>query len=114
MGHLESLTAFAAVTEAGSFSGAARRLGMSAPAMTRTIAQLEAHLGVTLFHRTTRSVSLTEEGHALRETANELIRLWQSIEHSMLGRQDEPQGELQVTAPTLLAGCTSCRSSMRC
>ena len=62
MDRLVAMQAFVAVAEAGGFALAARRLGIAAPAVTKRIAQLEAHLGVRLLARTTRSVRLTDEG----------------------------------------------------
>lgn len=62
MGELESLRVFLAVAEQGSFSGAARQLGMTPASVTRTIAGLERQLGVQLLVRTTRQVSLTSAG----------------------------------------------------
>jgi DNA-binding transcriptional LysR family regulator len=98
---MEALTAFVAVAEHEGFAKAARAMRMSPPAMTRTIAHLEQHLGVSLFHRSTRSVRLTEDGLALFERAREILHQWREAEHLMMGRQGEPRGELHVTAPVL-------------
>ena len=54
---------FVEVVEAGGFARAADRLALSRLAVSKTIARMEAHLGVRLFHRTTRTQSLTEDGH---------------------------------------------------
>ncbi|MCZ7676579.1 MAG: LysR family transcriptional regulator [Roseovarius sp.] len=82
MGELESIRVFLTVAEQQSFAGAARHLGMTPASVTRTIAALEARLGVQLLVRTTRQVSLTSAGavyaaraaplsHGLAEAANE-------------------------------------------
>lgn len=63
--NLNSIVTFIAVAETGSFRGAAERIHTSQSAVSARVRQLEERLGVRLFHRTTRSVSLTDEGHQL-------------------------------------------------
>ena len=101
MDRFAALTTFVAVAERGGFKAASRHLGVSPPAVTRTIAALERHLGVPLFRRSTRSVALTEEGAALLERAREILMRLQDAEHVVMGRQATPHGELQVTAPVV-------------
>ena len=101
MDRFAALTTFVAVAERGGFKAASRHLGVSPPAVTRTIAALERHLGVPLFRRSTRSVALTEEGAALLERAREILMRLQDAEHVVMGRQATPQGELQITAPVV-------------
>jgi DNA-binding transcriptional LysR family regulator len=62
MDRLHELNAFMAVAEAGGFSAAARRSGEAQPSISKAIAALEKRLGVTLFNRSTRSVTLTDQG----------------------------------------------------
>ena len=62
MDRLHLMAVFVAVAEEESFAGAARRLGMSPPAVTRSVASLENWLGVKLLHRTTRHVRVTSVG----------------------------------------------------
>ena len=62
MDRLDELTVFTAILDAGSLSGAARRLRRSAPAITRALSALEARLGVRLIERTTRRLTPTETG----------------------------------------------------
>ena len=69
--------------------------------MTRTIAVLEAHLGVSLLHRSTRTVGLTEEGAAFAGRAREILAALGEAEHEAMGGQSTPRGELYVTAPTV-------------
>ena len=69
MNRFQEMTVFLAVAEAQSFAAAARRLRMSAPSVTRSVAALERRLGVLLLLRTTRSLRLTEAGHATRMIA---------------------------------------------
>lgn len=73
MDRFESLSAFVAVADQRGFAAAARALEMSPPAVTRAIAALERHLGVTLFHRSTRAVSLTDEGAAFLDRARRIL-----------------------------------------
>lgn len=72
---------------------------MSPPAVTRTIAALERHLGVVLFHRSTRSVALTEEGTALLDRARDILMQLRDVEHVVMGGQLAQRGDLHVTAP---------------
>lgn len=62
MDKLHAMEVFVAVDEEQGFNGAARRLRLSAPSVTRAIAALEKHLGIRLFNRTTRQVRTTEAG----------------------------------------------------
>ena len=94
MDRFAALTTFVAVAERGGFKAASRHLGHSPPAVTRTIAALERHLGVPLFRRSTRSVALTEEGAALLDRAREILMRLQDAEHVVMGRQAAPHGEL--------------------
>ena len=101
MDRLTALDTFVAVADRGGFALAARHLGLSPPAVTRSIAALERHLGVSLFRRTTRSIALTEEGAALLERAREMLAQWREAEHEAMGGLSAPRGELHVTAPVL-------------
>jgi DNA-binding transcriptional LysR family regulator len=71
---LRHLRAFVAVSEAGTFTAAAKRLLITQPALTRTIQQLERILDVKLIERTSRSVALTQTGRAFRDRAQTLLR----------------------------------------
>ena len=62
MEHLGALNAFVQTADAGSFAGAAARMGVSPSAVGKAVARLEARLGVRLFHRSTRSLTPTAEG----------------------------------------------------
>ncbi len=87
---------FLAVAEAGSFTRAADRLGLSQSAISRQIGALEENLGVTLFHRHARGLVLTEQGELLLETAREVARRMKAVE-SMIGESRErPAGHLRV------------------
>jgi len=101
MDRFESLSAFVAVADHRGFAAAGRSLGMSPPAVTRSIAALEAHLGVTLFHRSTRAVSLTNDGGAFLERARRVLAELRDAERIAMGGRSVPQGQLFVTAPVI-------------
>jgi DNA-binding transcriptional LysR family regulator len=101
MDRFESLTAFVAVAERRGFAAAARTLGTSPPAVTRAIAALERHLGVTLFHRSTRAVSLTDEGAGFLDRASRILTDLREAEQIAMGGRSSPRGQLYVTAPVM-------------
>ncbi|MCX8997070.1 LysR family transcriptional regulator [Rhizobiaceae bacterium BDR2-2] len=98
---LNGIGVFVAAVESGSFSSAAERLHLSRSAVAKTIARIEARLDVRLFHRTTRSQTLTEDGQIYYERclrALEEIRAGEAVLES--GRR-EAVGRLRVTMPVL-------------
>lgn len=90
---------FVQVAASGSFNGAARALGVPPQTATRAIAELERHLAVPLFHRTTRAVTLTHEGDALLPAAQRLLDQAAELDRLAGGERGEPAGVLHVTAP---------------
>lgn len=101
MDKLEAMRVFAAVVEEGSFVDASRALDLSAPAVTRSVARLEAALGVPLFHRSTRHVRLTDSGERYYTHAKGILESVAEAEAAATGSYAEPNGRLTVTAPTL-------------
>ena len=96
---LEGVPVFVTVAEAGSFSAAARRLGISPSAVSQAIGGLEGRLGATLFRRSTRSLSLTDVGEEyLRGAAPALSMLRQAADDAV-GRGGRPAGPLRLTMP---------------
>ena len=95
------LDAFVAAADEGSFSAAARRLGITPPAVSKSVARLEAGLGVRLFQRSTRSLSLTEEGERLyRQVRAPWMEIGEALSNSHEGA-GKPAGTLKVSlAPT--------------
>ncbi|HXV26098.1 MAG TPA: LysR family transcriptional regulator [Alphaproteobacteria bacterium] len=98
MDRLHQLEVFVAVADAGGFAKAGNRLRISPPSVTRTIMALEARLGVRLFNRTTRSLSLTEIGARFLETSRSLLSEIDAAEKDVVGETTAPQGHLVVTA----------------
>ncbi len=87
---------FLAVAEAGSFTRAAERLGLSQSAISRQIGALEEDLGVTLFHRHARGLVLTEQGELLLETAREVARRMATVETVIGESREKAVGHLRV------------------
>jgi DNA-binding transcriptional LysR family regulator len=95
------MTVFVAVAEEESFAAAARRLRMSPPAVTRTIAFLEERLGVRLLTRTTRLVRTTDAGSRYLEDARRILLEADEADEAAAGINAAPRGHLAVTAPVL-------------
>jgi DNA-binding transcriptional LysR family regulator len=99
MDDLRPLAVFAEVVDAGSMSGAARRLGMSPSAVSQTIRALEQHGGVTLLHRSTRKLALTEAGERYYPHCQRMLEAARAAAQSLQQARDAPTGELRVSAP---------------
>lgn len=99
MDRLGNMEAFVRVAEAKSFSEAARRLRSSKSLVSRQVAALETELGVRLFHRTTRSLSLTEEGRGYHAQVTRILSEIEEANMSVSQSQAAPRGRLRVSAP---------------
>jgi DNA-binding transcriptional LysR family regulator len=99
MDRFQEMRAFTAVVDAGSFVGAADALDLSKAAMSRQVADLEARLGVRLLNRTTRRLSLTEEGEVFYARAKDLLGSLEEMESEVVARSGQAVGTLKVTAP---------------
>jgi DNA-binding transcriptional LysR family regulator len=82
----------------GSYTAAARSLSVSPSAISKSIQRLEQHLGISLFTRTTRSLTLTTEGRDLHERALRLLRDAEEIEQAAKTARAEPAGTLRIAA----------------
>ncbi|MGE5171178.1 MAG: LysR family transcriptional regulator [Rudaea sp.] len=98
MDRFQAITAFAAVVQAGSFARAAERLDLSVSAVSRQIADLEAHLGARLLNRSTRRLSLTESGQAFYERCVQLLADLTEAEEEVGASAIVPRGTLKLTA----------------
>lgn len=96
------MQSFVAVADAGSFSIAARRLGVTQSTVSKQVAALETHLSVRLFQRTTRSLALTDEGSAFYESATRALAAIDEAQ-AAVGPKGDVQGLLRVTMPLTLA-----------
>lgn len=97
---IDGMKTFVATVEAGSFTAAADRLGMSKKLVSKYIAQLEDHLKVRLLHRTTRRLSPTAAGQQYYAGCLTLLADLDSLEGGLSAQQEALTGALRITAPT--------------
>jgi DNA-binding transcriptional LysR family regulator len=95
------MTIFVAVVDTNGFAGAARKLAISPPAVTRAINELENQLGVRLLSRTTRMVRVTEAGARYADDCRRIIAELAVADESVSGTHGTPHGHLTLTAPVL-------------
>jgi len=100
MESLTSIECFVASAEAGSFSAAARRLGLTSAAVGKNVARLESNLGVRLFQRSTRSLRLTEAGERFRQEVSGGLSSIQSAVANLASAGGQPAGVLKVSMGT--------------
>lgn len=100
---MHELVAFVRVAEAGSFSAAARRHGLTPSAVSRQVARLEGALGVSLLQRSTRQLRLTEAGLAVLERGREMVAAAQASLRVAQGHVGAPQGLIRLSAPKAFA-----------
>ncbi len=96
---LQQLLAFAQTARRGSFAAAARELGGSPSTVAKGVARLEAALGVKLFHRTTRQVSLTADGERLFQRCERVLAEFDDLQADATGTRAAPSGTLRVDLP---------------
>jgi DNA-binding transcriptional LysR family regulator len=101
MDRLGAMRVFVSVAKLRSFSEAARHLQLSPSVVTRSIAQLEDRLGLTLLLRTTRSLRLTERGELYLESCQQILQDVDSAERQVRGEDAAPRGTLKVAAPVV-------------
>jgi LysR family transcriptional regulator, regulator for bpeEF and oprC len=99
---LGSIIAFVRVAELGSFAAAGMALGISASATSKSVARLEDRIGLRLFQRTTRSLSLTDEGQVFLDRCRQILDALDEAEREMRDRAGAPAGKLKVELPTAL------------
>lgn len=95
----EAWAIFATVVEQRSFSGAARTLSLSKATVSKAITRLEGHLGASLFHRTSRTLTLTETGRALAPRAHNILTEAICAEEEASDAAASPKGLVRVAAP---------------
>lgn len=99
MDKLHAMAMFVRIVDHGSLSRASEALDTSLSSVVRTLAGLENSLGVRLLNRTTRRISLTEEGRHYLERCRRILAEVQDTEHALSAKEQEPSGLLRVTAP---------------
>lgn len=96
--HPSELAFFSTLAASGALSAAARNMGITTPAVSKRLAQMEARLGVSLVTRTTRRMHLTPEGEIYLLHARRILADIDDMEQSLAGARAEPRGLLRVNA----------------
>ncbi len=99
MDRIDSMVVIVAIAEAGSLSAASRRLGMPVATVSRKLSDLEARLKTRLFQRSSRHLSLTDEGRAYIEACKRIIEQIDDADREASGEYRAPTGDLTVTSP---------------
>ena len=100
---LTTIALFCKSAELGSFTAAANAMGLTPAAVSRGVGRLEDRLGIKLFRRTTRSMSLTDDGRLYFEQCRAAIAQIDDAEKTITGEQTEPRGLLRISAPSTYA-----------
>src|SRR5213595_315801 len=95
---IRGVVGFVRTVAAGSFAGAAKELGVSPVAVSKNVQRLERGLGVRLLHRSTRKLSLTEEGRVFYERCHAPLQELESAQRAVSERGRAPAGTLRVTS----------------
>lgn len=101
---LNRIAVFARVVEAGSFTAAAEALGVRTSSVSRSVAALEAELGIRLLQRTSRRIALTEAGRAYHEGTRDALAAIEEAQHAAASLGAVPRGLVRLTAPSGFAG----------
>jgi len=107
---IETMRAFVAVAQEGSFTAAGRRLGLSTKLVSKYVQQLESQLKTQLFNRTTRSVSLTDVGAAYLEHCRPILEQIDDLDSLVRERQGALAGQIRLTAPTGFGSTRLCEA----
>jgi len=99
MDRLSAMDVFVRVAETGSFTAVADHLGLARSMVTRQVSALEAHLGVKLIARSTRSLKLTAEGEVYLERCREILGLVGAAEGDLSGGDRRPRGPIRISVP---------------
>jgi DNA-binding transcriptional LysR family regulator len=99
---ISSLKTFLRVSETGSFSAVAAELGVAPSIVSRQLSALEEHLGTCLIHRSTRAISVTEEGRGLIPFARQTLDAVETLQHSVHRHRNVPSGRVRLGIPMAL------------
>lgn len=99
LNRIGDIAAFVAAVKTGSFTAAATSLGLTRSAIGKSVVRLEARFGVRLLNRTTRQLSLTDEGRIMYERCRQIIEDLEDVDATMAMRRNKPTGTLRLTAP---------------
>lgn len=97
--HLGSITAFVSTAQLGSFTAAAEKLGLTKSAVGKSVSRLEDRLGLKLFQRSTRSLSLTPDGERFLTSCQSAIEILEQAEAELTSHTSQPSGQLRVDLP---------------
>jgi DNA-binding transcriptional LysR family regulator len=97
--NLNEILVFMAVVDEGSFVAGGRAMGLTRSAAGKSVSRLEDRLGVRLLNRTTRTLSLTDEGQVFYDRGLQILAALEEAESSMAGRTGTPRGQLRLTVP---------------
>ncbi len=95
----QGICEFTAVAESGNFTQAAKKLLISTAQVSRQVSELEQRLNTKLFYRTTRKVTLTEEGQLFYQQCHSILEGLANAERSLTNLQSTPQGKIKISAP---------------
>jgi DNA-binding transcriptional LysR family regulator len=101
MDRVDAMKVFVAALDEGSLAGASRRLKRSPTAVSRALAFLEAHVGVELLHRTTRSIKLSEAGERYAAACRRVLIELEEADMLAAGERSAPRGILTISAPPI-------------
>lgn len=102
MDRIDAMKVFVAAIDEGSLAGAARRLKRSPTAVSRALSFLEAHVGVELLHRTTRTLKLSEAGQRYAAACRRVLTDLEEADMLAGGESSAPRGILTISAPPIL------------
>ncbi len=99
--HLRGIAAFVQAADAGGFTSAAERMGLSKSGIAKSVSRLEERLGVRLFNRTTRRFALTAEGQSFYDTCVRVLAELENAEAALNEHRQRPRGRLRVDLPVV-------------
>ena len=105
MENLNAMVVFVRVAETKSFTAAAKRLGISPSGVSKAVGRVEEELGVRLLNRTTRTVSLTDDGASFFERCRQILAEIEDAETTLTCTRSIPHGRLRVQMPVVFGGC---------
>lgn len=103
MDHLQSLKVFKKVVEKSAFNKAAEALGMPTSTVSKAVMDLEKHLNVKLLHRTTRKITITQEGLEYYDRTSKVLDELQAIDAEISGKKCTPKGHLRIDSQVAFA-----------
>ncbi|QYK00907.1 LysR family transcriptional regulator [Shewanella psychrotolerans] len=101
---IKGMIVFTTIAQKGSMSAAAQSLNLSSSAVSQQVSKLEMDMGICLFHRNTRNLTLTEAGRLFYENCRRVIAIVESAEQQLHDLKDIPSGELKIAVPVGFGG----------